>query len=53
MEFLSAFLTSAVEMVIFIAIIVCAVFCGHKLRERKNAKDALLATAEKTDNKEE
>lgn len=39
MEFVSAFLTSLLQMVVLAGVIVCAVWCGHKLRDRKDAKD--------------
>ncbi len=44
MVFLSTFLTTAIKMIVLMAVIVLAVFCGHKLRDRKDAKDALNAS---------
>lgn len=40
MDFVRAFLTSGVEMIIFMCIIVGGVFVGKKLRDRKDEKDA-------------
>lgn len=37
MEFISAFLTSGLIMVVFAGIIVCATVIGKKLREKKDA----------------
>lgn len=45
--FINAFLSQLLVMIVFFIIIVIAVLLGKKLRENKDAKDALMATEEK------
>lgn len=37
MDFVRAFLTSGLEMIIFMGIIVCSTLIGKKLRDKKDA----------------
>lgn len=39
MAFLGAFITSAVKFVVYAAVIVAAVICGAKFRDKKKMKD--------------
>jgi hypothetical protein len=40
MDFIRAFNTSAIQMIVFAGIIVCGTIIGKKLRDRKDEKDA-------------
>ncbi|PXV96199.1 hypothetical protein C8E03_101834 [Lachnotalea glycerini] len=41
MEFISTFLTSGVEMIVFMGIMVCGIVIGKKLRDKKDEKNAV------------
>ena len=44
--FINAFLSQLIVMIVFLVIIVVAVILGKKLRENKDAKDALKSEEE-------
>ena len=47
--FVNTFLSYLILVVISMVVIVAAVLCGKKLRESKDAKEALKAEDDKTD----
>ncbi|MDO4965933.1 MAG: hypothetical protein Q4E51_04425 [Lachnospiraceae bacterium] len=50
MTFLSTFVTYLIIAIGFLAIIVCGVFAGKKLRENKDAKASVDAASDKENN---
>jgi len=49
--FINAFLSQLIVMLVFIVVVVVAVILGKKLRDKKDASDALKAMDENTSEK--